>query len=132
MKLILEPRRCASWPADHRQTQRTSQSVGRGAKLDLGILGPNRFSGQVGEEKARVGAVGKADASGCGPSQRMATVDALELMALRPAMGKGSKNQEAGHEAESTGRKSVSGLEGETVSRCPYGCHRRQHLTTER
>ena len=57
-KLLLKPRRGASWPADHRQPQLASQIVGRGAKLDLGTLGADRFGGQVGEEKARVGAVG--------------------------------------------------------------------------
>jgi hypothetical protein len=41
----------------------------------------------------------------------MTTVDPLESVALRPAMGECGEDQDARHEAQSPGRQSTLGLE---------------------
>jgi len=41
----------------------------------------------------------------------MPTIDPLELVASWLAMGEGGEDQDAWHEAESTGRQGVHGLE---------------------
>jgi hypothetical protein len=100
--------------------------------MNLGTLGTNRFGGQVSEEKAGIGTVRQSDASRCAHAKAMTTIDPLESVALRPAMGECGEDQDARHEAERAGRKSVHGLERREALRLAQGSHQRQHLTTQR
>jgi len=110
-KLILEAASGASRSTDGRQTQLASQFVRRDAEMDLGALGPDHFGGQPGEEETGIGAVGQTDASRRAHAQRMATIDALELVALRPAMGEGGEYENARHEAQGTSRSGINRFE---------------------
>ena len=100
--------------------------------MNLGVLGADGFGGQVSEDEAGIGAVGQANATRRPHSKRMAAVNSLELMALGSPMGEGCEDQEARHEAEGTGCKGVSGLEGGTVPCWPHGSRQPRHLTAER
>jgi hypothetical protein len=90
------------------------------------------FGGQISEEQPGIGAVRKADAAARGEPKGVATVDSREPVARRPAMGESGEDQEAWHEAESTGRQGVYGLEREEVLCGTHGRHQRQHLTAEK
>jgi hypothetical protein len=79
--------------------------------MNLGVLGSDGFGGQISEEQPGIGAVGQSDASRCAHAKAMTTVDPLESVALRPAMGECGEDQDARHEAQSPGRQSTLGLE---------------------
>ena len=94
-KLIVEPMGRAPRPTDGRQPQLASQIVRRCAEMDLAVLCSDRFGRQPRQEEAGIGAVRQSDASRRAHPQRMAAIDSLESVALRPAMGECREYQNA-------------------------------------
>ena len=111
MELILQSTCGAAGSADHRQPELARQIVGLGAQLDHRTLGPDRFCGQVGKKQPRIGTVGETDAPRCAQAKGMPAVDPLESVTFGSAVGEGGQDQDARHEAESSGRQSTLGLE---------------------
>jgi hypothetical protein len=55
--------------------------------MNLGVLGADRFGGEVSEEKAGIGTERQTESSRRAHPHGMAAVDPLESVALGPAMG---------------------------------------------
>jgi len=109
VKLVVKSVGGASWSADGRKTQLASQVVGSASKIDLGALPANSSGGQIDEDEAGIGPIGKTERATRLEPQGIAPIDSLESMCRRSPMGQGREDQDAGHEAEGTGLVSTLG-----------------------
>lgn len=76
--------------------------------MDLGVLGPDGFGGEVSEEKAGIGTERQTDSSRRAHPHGMAAADPVKVVALWLTVGEGCEDQEARHESEGSGTSLTS------------------------
>lgn len=99
-KLLLKSLGCSTWPADWGESELADEVVGGSAQMNLGVLGPKSFGGQVGKDESRIGTVGKTDRARSLHAEGEAAIDSIDSVGAGKAVGKCREHEDARHESD--------------------------------